>query len=129
MVILRFYARWGVLSERETLGGLGVGMLLAGSDGGLGWAFGERAIIRQEPPDDACHVASDNDQGIAVAFAFAAMFGIDALEAVVLAVDDERRQIQAVPEDGRATFADLSTPVERVSRVVDAGVEPGIGDV
>ena len=99
-------------------------MLLAGSDGGLGWAFGERAIIRQEPPDDACHVAGDNDQGIAVAFAFAAMFGIDALEAVVLAVDDERSQIQAVPEDGRAAFADLPSPVERVSRVVDAGVEP-----
>lgn len=50
-------------------------------------------------------------------------------EAVVLAVDDERNQIQALPEDGRAAFADLPSPVERVSRVVDAGVEPGIGDI
>lgn len=58
-----------MISECESPGGLGVGMLLAGSDGGLGWAFGERAIIRQEPPVDACHVAGDNDQGIAVAFA------------------------------------------------------------
>lgn len=51
----------GLLSERETPGGLGVGMLFGGSVGGLGWAFAERAIIRQEPPDDACHVAGDND--------------------------------------------------------------------
>jgi hypothetical protein len=69
-------------------------------------------------------VAGDNDQGIAVAFAFAAMFGIDAMEAVALAVDDERSLIQAVPEDGRAALADLPAPVERVSRVVDAGSSP-----
>ena len=66
----------------------------------------------------------DNDQGIAVAFAFAAMFGINALEAVVLAVDDERRQIQAVPEDGRAAFADLPSPVERVSQSWMLGSSP-----
>jgi hypothetical protein len=65
LVILQFHTTWGVIPERETLGGLGVGMLLAGSNRGLGWAFGERAIIRQEPPNDACYVAGDNDQGIA----------------------------------------------------------------
>lgn len=58
-----------------------------------------------------------------------AVFAVDALEVLMFAIDDEGRQIEGVAKGGRATLADLPAPVEGVPRVVQAGIEPGIGNI
>ena len=74
-------------------------------------------------------MTGDDDQGVAVVLALAAMFLIDAVETGMFATDDKRGKIEGSTQGRRTAFADLAVAVDGVARLVRTWVQPRIGDV
>src|SRR3989304_1091989 len=74
-------------------------------------------------------MTGDDDQGVAVVLALAAMFLIDAVETGMFATDDKGGKIEGSTQGRRTPFADLAAAVDRVARLVRTWIQPRIGDV
>jgi trimeric autotransporter adhesin len=92
-------------------------------------AFGEPAVVGQEPPDDARQTTSNDHQGVGVLLALRTLLSVNASEVVMTATDHEGAQVQGTSQERGTAFADLASPLDRVARIVPAGVKASVGDV